>query len=293
MPVRLASAPTSWGIDFADTPANPPWQRVLDEIADSGAGALELGPVGYLPEDAATVRRELETRGLRAVGSFVFDDLHTPAERARVLQKTERTCRMIADAGGSVLVIIDQPGDERAPTAGRSADAARLDADGRDRLAETLRQMAGVAVRHGLRPAVHPHAGGFIEFDDEIDWVVEATELDLCLDTGHLFYAGIDPVDAIERYRDRIAHIHLKDVSLDARQTVVDRRMGFWEAVALPIFCPMGKGGVDIAAVLAALDRIGYDGYAVLEQDRVPGVGDPLDDVRTSLATVRAAGTTF
>lgn len=289
MAVRFASAPTSWGIDFADTPTNPPWQHVLDEIAQSGAGALELGPVGYLPQDKAAIRSELEARDLVAVGSFVFDDLHTPSERARVLEKTERTCEMISNAGGSVLVIIDQPGKERTPTAGRSADAPRLTGAALEELRVTLLEMAEIARAYGLRPTVHPHAGGYIEFADEIQWVVDATELDLCLDTGHLYFAGIDPVEAIERYGDRVTHVHLKDVSPPARRKVVERRLDFWQAVAMPIFCPMGQGGVDLSGVLSALDRIQYDGYAVLEQDRVPGVGNPLDDVRTSLATVREA----
>ena len=130
--MRLATGPVTWGVDFADAPANPPWAHVLDEIAASGLGALELGPVGYLPEDADTLRAALASRGLEAVGSFVFEDLHTPANADAVLATARRACAAIRAAGGTVLAIIDRPDEERAATAGRDGRraAARRPAPG-------------------------------------------------------------------------------------------------------------------------------------------------------------------
>jgi inosose dehydratase len=289
MGVTLATGPVTWGVDFADAPGNPPWTTVLDEIQRSGLGALELGPVGYLPEEQHELRRALESRGLTAVGSFIFDNMHKAAQRERVLGETRRACRAIAAAGGSILVIIDRPGRRRAPTAGRSGDAPRLGSGERAAMQATLHAVADVATETGLQAAVHPHAGGFIEFADEIEWVVENTSLDLCLDTGHLAYAGVDPAAAIRTYAERIAHIHFKDISADVHTAVTAERIGFWDALAQPIFCPVGHGVVDIGAVLRALAEIGYDGYATIEQDRVPGAGSPLDDLAASVATIRAA----
>jgi inosose dehydratase len=140
-----------------------------------------------------------------------------------------------------------------------------------------------------LEAPVHPHVGGFIEFADEIQWVVENTSLNLCLDTGHLAYAGVDPVEAIRLYADRLAHVHFKDISADVHAEVVGNGIGFWDALARPIFCPLGKGLVDISAVLRDLAQIGYDGYATIEQDRLPGAGSPLDDLAASIATIRSA----
>jgi inosose dehydratase len=289
MGVRLASGPVSWGVDFADSPGNPPWTTVLDEIQQSGIGALELGPVGYLPEAKAELREALGSRELTAVGSFIFDNMHDPAERDRVVGEARRACRAIAAAGGSVLVIIDRPGQRRMPTAGRSGDAVRLDRAERSDLKATLQAVAGVAAEAGLEAAVHPHAGGFIEFADEIDWVADATSLNFCLDTGHLAYAGVDPVAAIRSYADRVVHVHFKDIYADVHAAVIAEHMGFWDAIARPIFCPVGHGVVDIGAVLSALASTGYDGFATIEQDRVPGAGSPLDDLAASVATIRAA----
>jgi inosose dehydratase len=278
--IALATGPVTWGVDVANAPTNPPWEHVLDEIASSGVRALELGPIGYLPDGRAA----LDARGLTAVGSFVFDDFHDPARE--LVGATERAARAIAAAGGTILLLIDRPGPERAATAGRSLDARRLEDRAWAAMVDSLRRCASVADTHGLRPSVHPHAGSFLEFEDEIERLLDDSDLDLCLDTGHAAYAGIEADRALVAYGPRVAHLHLKDV----RAEVVERGLGFWDALAAGVFCPLGEGAVDLPAVLAALDEIGYEGYATIEQDRVPGSGSPLEDLAASVRVLTAAG---
>lgn len=286
--IKLATGPVTWGVDFADAPTNPPWAEVLDDIQRSGVGALELGPVGYLPEDPGALRGALAARELTAVGSFVFDDLHDPARADEIVEVTRRACRAIAAAGGSVLVIIDKPGPDRVATAGRSEVARRLPHAAWQAMLDTIARVADVAREHGLTPTIHPHAGGYIEFDDEIERIATDTDLDLCLDTGHLAYAGSDPVAALRTYAPRLAHLHFKDIDGEVLARVRERGLDFWTALAEGIFCPLGRGVVDFPAVLAELERQGYAGYATIEQDRVPGDGTPLDDLRESLRVLGA-----
>ena len=115
-------------------------------------------------------------------------------------------------------------------------------------------------------------------------------DVDLCIDTGHFAYARIDPVAAIERYAGRIGHMHLKDIRPDVLARVDAEGLSFWEAIEAGIFCPLGEGLVDLGAVLDALDAAGFDGYATIEQDRVPGTGEALDDLRQSLAVLDRVG---
>jgi inosose dehydratase len=278
-------------VDFADAPNNPPWQEVLDDIAASGIGALELGPVGYLPEDPDALRSALGERALTAVGSYVFEALHDPARAEETVALAERASRAIAAAGGQVLVIIDCPDAARAATAGRSVDAPRLPDDDWEAMLDLIGRLAVVAREHRLRPVVHPHAGTYLEFADEVERLVQETDLDLCLDTGHLAYAGIDPVGALHRYADRLGHVHLKDIRSDVLRRVHAEELGFWAAIAAGIFCPLGEGVVDIGAVLRELVDLGYAGYATIEQDRVPGHGTPLDDLRRSVAVIDEVST--
>ncbi len=291
--VTLAASPVAWGVDFADAPTNPPWEHVLDDIAASGVGALELGPVGYLPEDPATLQHALTSRGLASVGSFLFDDLHDPAQRDRLHLLAERVGAFVAAAGAGrgdgVFVIIDKPDAIRVATAGRSAAAPRLDDEQWAQLVERFDELAAIARRHGARPVAHPHAGGYVEFADEIERLVAETDLDLCLDTGHLAYAGLDPAESIQRYGERLGHVHFKDVRPEVLARVDAERLTFWEAIEAGIFCPLGEGVVDIDAVAAALDAVAYTGYATIEQDRIAGTGAPLDDLARSVAVIDAA----
>jgi inosose dehydratase len=283
--IRLATGPVTWGVDFADAPDNPPWPRVLDEIAASGVGALELGPVGYLPEAPDVLLPALASRGLTAVGSFVFEDLRAPA----VAAVAERACAAIKAAGGRVLVIIDRPGGDRVATAGRPDAAERMTAAEWRGLLGGVARVAEVARARGLDPVVHPHAGSRLEFEDEIDRFLAETDLDLCLDTGHLAYARVDPVALIARAAPRIGHVHLKDVDGAVLARVDGAGLDFWAAVEAGIFCPLGSGIVDLGGVLAVLAGHGYDGFATIEQDRVRGTGTPLEDLRRSLDACRRA----
>lgn len=289
MAIQLATAPCTWGVDFADAPGNPPWRSVLDDMAASGLPAVELGPVGYLPEDPATIRQLLDERGLRSAGSVIFDTIHDPAESERLLALTERVCRLIVASGGILLSLIDSPDEVRVATAGRPAAAPRLGTDRWRAMMDLLDRMAAVARGMGVRPMVHPHVGGYIEFEDEIGRLAADTDLELCLDTGHLTYARMDPVAMLDHHAGRLAHVHLKDIRPAVLARVDAEQLTFWEAIREGVFCPLGEGMVDIAAVVACLDRIGYDGFATIEQDRVPGSGAPLDELRASIAVVRAA----
>ena len=291
MTIQLAAAPCSWGVDFADTPTNPPWLQVMDEIAASGLHALELGPVGYFPEDPDTIRELLGERSLLSAGSVMFDDFHDPAARERLLGIADRVSRVIVASGGTILSIIDKPDDVRVATAGRPDAAPRLNNGRWAAMLEQINAIAELARGLGVTPIVHPHVGGYIEFEDEIERLVADTDLDLCLDTGHLAYARMDPVTMLERHADRLAHVHFKDIRGDVLARVDSEQLTFWQAIAADIFCPIGEGVVDIAAVLTALDRIGYSGFATIEQDRVPGSGEALDELRKSVSVIEAART--
>jgi inosose dehydratase len=250
---------------------------------------MELGPVGYLPEDPDALRTVLTSRKLESAGSFIFDDLHDPSQRDRVMSVAERACKAIAASGGTILSIIDRPDDVRVRTAGRPEAAQRLDPDRWRAMLDQISEIAVIARGHGLRPVVHPHGGGYIEFEDEVERLVADTDLDLCLDTGHFALARMDPAAKIRQYADRLGHVHFKDIRPDVLARIDGEALTFWQAIEAGIFCPLGDGLVDLPDVLAALDDVGYEGYATIEQDRTPGGGAPLDDLRKSLAVLDAA----
>jgi inosose dehydratase len=229
------------------------------------------------------------------VAGFLFEPLHTPAGSARALEVADRTCRLLSAAGARYLVIIQGFTPERERAAGRPGAALPLrDSEWRT-LVDGVHAVARLAaVRHGLVPCLHPHAGTDVEFEDEIERIVADTDsglVKLCIDTGHCAYAGVDPVALYRRHGDRVAYFHLKDVDRDRLRAALARALSFEQAVAARVFCPLGEGVVDFAALRAGLEEHGFEGWATVEQDRLPtDSGTPAEHAAASLAHLRAIG---
>ncbi len=293
MGLRVANGPVSWGVDLPDKPGAPPWDEVFSEISEAGYLWCELGPVGYLPDDDDLVRAELDARHLRVAGSYVFEPIHDRNRHDDIAEITHSTSRRIASLGGGYLVVIDMVSPERGATAGRSAVAPRLQGDDYQALLTGLRQIAGIAGEHGLTPVLHPHAGSYVEFEDEIERVLDDTAddgLQLCIDTGHLAYAGVEPVRFLADHRDRTPYLHFKDIDPVVHQKVLSDGVAFFDAIPLGVFCPVGRGVVDFTALADEL-RKGFDGPGTIEQDRDFGsTTTALEDAKASLDYLRGLG---
>jgi inosose dehydratase len=293
MGIEVANGPVSWGVDRPDMPGAPPWEEVFDEIGEAGYRLCELGPLGYLPDDNQRVRVELESRGLGVAGSYIFEALHDRDRHDEIADVTKITCARIAALGGRYLVVIDVVSDERGATAGRSAAARRLQGADYDALLTGLRMATGIAMDHGLTPVLHPHSGSYIEFEDEIERVLADTAddgLQLCIDTGHFIYAGVEPVQFLAGHRDRTPYLHFKDINPVVHQKVLSDGIGFFDAISLGVFVPVGQGMVDFGALAAELAN-GFDGPGTIEQDRdFRATTTALEDAKASLDFLRGIG---
>jgi inosose dehydratase len=297
MQVRLGNSPVSWGVHYPDDPRNEPWRDVLDGIAQAGYRWIELGPFDYMPRNAALLRAELERRQLQAIAMYIFQPLTNDIGQELVLARAAQTCELLAEVGGSRLVIIDERNAERIPTAGRSGAGRRLDDEEFERLMASITSVARVASEHDVTPVLHPHVAGYVEFRDEIDRALEALDPDLvklCIDTGHSAYAGIDPVDLFRDYADRVAYLHFKDIDGPKHRQVLEDAIDFDTAMREGVFCPLGEGVVDFRALDAALVDAGYDGWATVEQDHEPSDPDKAEKALRgaveSLAYLRGVG---
>jgi inosose dehydratase len=136
---------------------------------------------------------------------------------------------------------------------------------------------------------LHPHAGTVVERYAEVVRVLDGCGVPLTLDTGHLVVGGTDPAELARQAADRVAHAHLKDVDAGLAARVRAGELGYAAAVRAGMYRPLGRGDVDIAGIVAALEGAGYQGWYVLEQDTVLAgpADDPVVDVRASLAFLR------
>ncbi|MCP3935647.1 MAG: TIM barrel protein, partial [Actinomycetia bacterium] len=148
-----------------------------------------------------------------------------------------------------------------------------------------LAQVVDTAGEHGLKTAVHPHWGMAISRQHQVERMLESCQAGLCLDTGHLYLGGCDPVDIAKLAGDRVDHVHLKDVDERFAERVRSGEMPFRQATIGGMFVPVGAGDVDIAGVITHLERTGYRGWYVLEQDCAlsddpePGEGPQADAI--------------
>lgn len=291
----IGNAPCSWGVEFADDHRNPPWRQVLRECAEAGYGGIELGPVGYMPEDPAALGDALAEHDLTLIGGVVFRPFHDPDAWADTLDATHRTCAALKAHGAYQLVLIDSISDRRAKTAGRATEAEQLSDMEWQGLRDRLTEAARIGAEdHGLTVSIHAHAGGFIDFEPELERLLDEVDVNLlkiCLDTGHHSYAGYDPVDFLRRHLDRVAYVHFKDIDPIVKEKVVENRTDFYEACGQGIFCNLGAGDVDFEAVKEVLVSGGYSGWCTVEQDCDPTLDvSPLDDARANRQFLRGIG---
>ena len=295
MQLSIGNAPCSWGVEFADDPRNPPWTHVLDEAKAAGYMGIELGPLGFMPEDPAILGPALAERQLTLIGGVLFRPFHDPAQWAQVQDAALRTCRALTAHHAKRLVLIDSISPRRAPTAGRSGEAERLSGADRAEFLDRIRSVARIgAEEFGLEVTMHAHAAGFVEFEDELQEVLDAIEprlLGVCLDTGHSEYAGFDPVAFYRRHSERVSYLHFKDIDPVVRRQTIDERIGFYDACAAGLFCNLGQGVVDFRALKGALVSAGFSGWATVEQDRDPtGARSTLADAKANLAYLKLSG---
>ena len=295
MTIEIGNAPCSWGVEFANDPRNPTWRKVLQDCAEAGYRGIELGPVGFMPEDPTILGEALDEFGLTLIGGVIFRPYHDPDAWEDVLDATHRTARALKAHGAEHLVIIDSISPRRAPTAGRADEAVQMDkaewTGFRDRIIESARIGAE---DYGLTVGIHAHAAGFMDFEPELIRLLDEVDeglLKICFDTGHHSYAGFDPVAFMQKYVSRISYMHFKDIDPKVKADVIANRTGFYEACGQGIFCNLGQGDVDFEAVRKVLLDANFEGWCTVEQDCDPTLDvRPIDDARANRAYLQSIG---
>lgn len=278
--IKIAGAPISWGVCEV-----PNWghqltpQRVLTEMAELGFTATEFGPEGFLPTDPAEKASFLSQYGLRAIGGFFPVLLHEKGHDPLLAVANE--LENYGPAGAEVLVLAAYTGSDgydSRPT---------LDQDGWHTMFENLKRISEYAASKGVLAVLHPHVGTMVETKADVEKVLAGSDIPFCLDTGHMWIGGTDPVEFVSKYANRVKHSHLKDVNLEIAQKVRDG-LGYVEAVKQGLYTPLGQGDVNVRSIIEDLVRSGYEGWFALEQDLVlskePKTGEgPIEHARQSV----------
>ena len=297
--IKIANAPCSWGVlEFELEGKAAGYRQVLDEIHETGYLGTELGDWGFMPTDPAQLKAELDRRNLSMVGAFVPVMLKDPQSHTAGAQMAVRTAGLMADAGypDAFIVLADNNGAiaERTQNAGRVTPSMGLSPEEWKVFAAGANHVAAeVKSRTGLRTAFHHHGAGYVETPDEIQSLLDLTDpalLGLVLDMGHYRFGGGDPLDALKKYGNRIWHIHFKDCHEGVAARSRTEKWDYFKSVGSGVFCELGKGMVDFPAIVAELKRQQYRGWIVVEQDVLPGMGDPKACALRNREYIRSLG---
>jgi inosose dehydratase len=306
--IRIANAPCSWGaLEFEGMQVERiGYSQMLDELRETGYTGTELGDWGFMPSEPAALNAELDRRGLAMVGAFVpvalrSAEAHADGE-AHAL-KVARLLAAVAEADGPppFVILADDNGADKVRTqfAGRVTPDMGLSraewttfAQGAERIARAVREQTG------LRTAFHHHCAGYVETPDEIALFLEMTDpslVGLVFDTGHYLYGsgGVDGAivqDGLQRFGDRVWHVHFKDCQPEVAERARAEGLDYFAAVHNGVFCELGQGAVDFAAVAEWLRARDYRGWIVVEQDVLPGMGAPKASAGRNRAYLRSIG---
>ena len=249
--LKIAGAPISWGVCEA-----PNWghqmgpARVLKEMADLGLGATEFGPLGFLPVDPENRARVLKEHGMEAIGGFFPIVLHKPDHdpMPEVLQEL----KSYKAAGAYKMVLAANTGldgyDEKRP---------ELDEAGWQVMFNNLNKIREACEAQGVDAVLHPHVGTMVETEADIMKVLHGSTIKFCLDTGHMYIGGCDPVAFSAKHADRVGHVHMKDTNHDIAIQVRNGERTYYEGMTNGLYAPLGQGDIDMKAIVKNLVAAG------------------------------------
>jgi inosose dehydratase len=309
-PIRVANAPVSWGAimfeGFGEDGHG--YQQVMDEIAETGYAGTELGDYGFYPTDPDRLRAELDARNLAMLGAYVAHHLREggarfEADLAQALVVARLLAAVVPDpdrSKGPFLVIADVNGTDpmRSLNAGRITPEMSLPEDEWGGYARRVEQVARtVREETGLRSVFHPHSAGWVETPWEVDRLLAETDPEafgIVFDTGHYSFGAGDRgptvLEAMDRWADRIWYIHFKDCHPGIARESREQGWNYVESIKQGVFSELGQGGVDFPGVVAWLNDHGYDGWSVVEQDVLPGMGTPKESARRNREYLASLG---
>lgn len=297
--IKIANAPCSWGaLEFELEGKSLGYQQVLSEMVETEYAGTELGDWGFMPSTPDELKKVLDENKLELLGAFVPVALKNEEAHSAGVEVALKTAGLMFDAGykNAFIVLADENGsvEERTKNAGRITPEMGLSesqwktfALGAEKIAQAVKKV------YRMRTVFHHHCGGYVETPREVDKLMELTDpslLGLCLDMGHFAFGGGDPVAALKKYYHRIWHVHFKDFDPKVGLAAVENKYDYFKSVEEGVFCELGKGNVDFNSIVKILNDKGYEGWIVVEQDVLPGMGSPKKCADNNRKYIKALG---
>ncbi len=287
--VYLGITPTGWTND--DMPGlgdDIPFEQCVSEMALAGFEGCSVGH--KYPKDPEVLKRELGLRGLRVSEPWA-STLFTVAEMEdRTVEGFRQQMAFIKEMGGTDVVVAELGHAVHQQPVYVLANKPVFSDEQWGRMVEGLNRLGRMAAEEDMRLCYHQHMGTGVQTRAEVDRLMNDTDpevVHLLFDTGHLYWAGDDPLDMARAYADRIKHVHLKDIRKDVLDRCMERKFSFLESVIEGAFTVPGDGVIDFEPIFRALADAGYEGWLIVEAEQDPHKANPLEYAKKARAYLR------
>ena len=276
MSVKIGVSPISWtNDDMPELGRDTTVEHCLQEGKQAGYSGFELG--GKWPRETSILEPLFNKYNMDVVSSWFCGGLLKDSIEGEIKRITPHM-QLLKDLGTDVIVYCEMDacvhGDISSPLSMRPT----LSEDQWQDWTDKLNQLAKYTLSHGMKLAYHHHMGTIVQIEEEVDKLMSMTsrDLGLVLDTGHLIYAGADPLRVYERHSDRVLHIHCKDV----RGTILDDALktdsSFLNSVLDGVFTVPGDGDINFSGLFKMVSDAEYSGWIVVEAEQDPAKAHPL-----------------
>lgn len=276
--VKLGIAPIAWtNDDMPDLGAENTFEQCISEMALAGFTGCEVG--NKYPRDTKVLKHALELRGMQICNAW-FSSFLTTKPYEEVEKDFIEHITFLKEMGAKVVGISEQGHSIQGTDLSVFDDKYVMNDEEWDMLCTGINKLGKVAKDMGIKLCFHHHMGTVVQTAAEIDRMMENTDPELfglLFDTGHLAYCGEDYMSVLNKYADRIRHVHLKDIRPEVVAKVKAEKMSFLQGVRAGAFTVPGDGAIDFKPVFDVLEETGYEGYVLVEAEQDPAIANPFE----------------
>lgn len=277
--VKLGICPIGWSNDdMWDLGDENTFQQCISEMRLAGFTGCEVGH--KYPSDVKELKEALDLRGMTIASKWFSSFLGTkPFEET--FEEFKKEIEYLSYAGATAINISEQSysiqGNQDLSIFENKANFT--DAEFMQ-MCDGLNKLAEYAKSNGIRACFHHHMGTCVQTLEETIRMLENTSDDLllCYDTGHWTFTETDPLAILDKFPNRIGHVHLKNMRKPVRDQAIKESWSFLKSVRNGCFTVPGdpEGCVDFPAVFKKLDEIGYEGWIMVEAEQDPAKANPF-----------------
>jgi inosose dehydratase len=287
--VSLGVTPTLWwNDDFPSIDIGIPFEQCVSEMALAGFSGCSIGH--KYPTDPAVLKAALDLRGLRVSEPWVSTFFTINDMEQQTVDAFEDRLAFIKAVGGTDIVVAEFGRSSHLLPVALFANRPVFSDREWDLLSNGLNRLGKIAASAGMRLCYHHHMGTGVMTRADVDRLMASTDpelVHLLLDTGHLVFAGDDPLSAARAHAGRIKHVHLKDIRPQVVSKVREEGLSFADGIEAGVFTVPGDGAIDFVPILDVLGAAGYQGWLVVEAEQDPAKANPLEYALKARAYLR------